>query len=95
MLLKSGDLTAAAMAVDLTQIDSRPFTLRLKIWAKSLRNLAGQDVTYTERIITGYNAGAGAVVISQRDTILTHSTGTVSAITCAASGETITVAFTN
>lgn len=90
---KQGDLTSGTLAIDLSKIDGLPFTLKLKTWAKSQRNLAGQDVTYSEDVVTGYNNSG--VTISQQNNLVSHSTGTASALTIAASGETLTVAFTN
>jgi hypothetical protein len=92
---KIGDLTSGNLAVDFSGRDALPFSVKLKIWAKSQRNMAGQDVTYREILVTGYNAGGAGTTISQQDTLFTHSTGTASAFTVAASGETLTVAFTN
>lgn len=91
---KTGDLTSGNVAIDLTHLDTLPFTFKLRIWAKSQRNLSGQDVTYTERMVTGYNAGGGGVAISAEDVLLTHSTGTPAGITVGVSGETLTVTFT-
>lgn len=92
---KTGDLTAAAMSIDLTNLNARAFSLRLRIAARAdITVLSGQSTTYKDIVLTGYNASGGACVISQQDTLLTHSSGTAAGITVGVSGETLTITFT-
>lgn len=92
---KRGDLTAAPMVIDLTELDSNRFAMKIRVYAAaSVAVFSGQSVTFKEFIVVGFNGGGGAVGISSQ-TSSEHSTGTASAITLAASSETLTLSFTN
>lgn len=92
--LRRGDLTAAPIAIDLDGLDSQAFTVKVKTYALGADTLALQNSVYREDIVTGYNAGGGAVAVMSTQSCFTPLVvGTGPSVSFGASGETLTVSF--
>ena len=89
-----GDLTATTVLLPLPGWQSFGFTLKTKIWMHdAIANLATENVTYQENIITGFNSSADVVSILKNDTTLSHTQGTGGTIIFTPSGQNINVTF--
>lgn len=91
---RTGNLTTTTVVIPLAQYDTLGFTIRLRVWAHDDYTSSGtQNLTWEDHVISGYNAGGGAVVI-QTNTLVTSSiVGVGATITFTASGENINITF--
>ncbi|HYW14982.1 MAG TPA: hypothetical protein VE891_02365 [Allosphingosinicella sp.] len=95
--LRSGDITAAPVKIDLAGLDSSAFTLKVKTYAHGAASgLASQDSVYREDIVAGYNAGGSqpvAILGTPREAFLPYVKGTPPGVSFDAIGENLTVSF--
>jgi len=92
---KTGDLTAAAVFVDLSKYDPKNlFAIRFRIYAKADWTTSSTNQSYYEYILLGNRASA-TTTISSTTTIASSTSGTASVVSFAASGTGINVSFTN
>lgn len=93
--LRLGNLTSTPIAIDLAGLDAQAFTVKVKTYAHGDEStLASQNSVYREDVVTGYNAGGGAVgVLGTQSCFTPLVQGTAPTVTFAGSGETLTVSF--
>ncbi len=91
---KLGDLTAAAVAIDMSKYDGQVFGLRVVIHATKNWN-SGSDITDAEFILTGHKVFSNTPTIDTTTSGFSSTHGTATTPSFGVSGSNITVSFTN
>lgn len=93
---KYGDITASAMTIPLSDYDGEAFALKVRAYMLDSEDAtSGQNATYREDMLIGYNASGGGVTLQVTQNLLTVYQGTPETITYAGSDENVTLTFSN
>lgn len=92
----NADLTANSVTIPCARYDGNAFHLKVTVYAQDvISSVATAAQTVSHDSILAYNQSGGNVAITEVVNLYYHNKDTASAITYAASGENITVSFTN